>query len=51
MEGHQSADQSVQAPELVTAAHMVHPKLADGSPDMLIAGNDETGKKSATIVH
>jgi 8-hydroxy-5-deazaflavin:NADPH oxidoreductase len=34
----------VKAFNIVTAAHMVHPKLPDGIPDMLIAGNDDQAK-------
>ena len=34
----------VKAFNIITAAHMVHPTLADGSPDMLIAGNDDAAK-------
>lgn len=36
--------QVVKAFNIVTAAHMVHPKLADGTPDMLIAGDDPAAK-------
>jgi 8-hydroxy-5-deazaflavin:NADPH oxidoreductase len=34
----------VKAFNIVTAAHMVHPRLADGTPDMLIAGDDAAAK-------
>ena len=34
----------VKAFNIVTAAHMVHPRLPDGTPDMLIAGNDAAAK-------
>ena len=34
----------VKAFNIITAAHMVHPKLADGVPDMIIAGNDADAK-------
>ena len=34
----------VKAFNIVTAAHMVHPRLPDGTPDMLIAGNDAGAK-------
>ncbi|MBV8465573.1 MAG: NAD(P)-binding domain-containing protein [Burkholderiales bacterium] len=34
----------VKAFNIITAAHMVHPKLPDGTPDMLIAGNDDAAK-------
>jgi predicted dinucleotide-binding enzyme len=36
--------QVVKAFNIVTAAHMVHPRLADGTPDMLIAGDDPAAK-------
>jgi hypothetical protein len=36
--------QVVKAFNIVTAAHMVHPRLPDGTPDMLIAGNDAAAK-------
>jgi len=36
--------QVVKAFNIVTAAHMVHPRLADGTPDMLIAGDDAAAK-------
>jgi 8-hydroxy-5-deazaflavin:NADPH oxidoreductase len=38
------ASKVVKAFNIITAGHMVHPKLADGTPDMLIAGNDEAAK-------
>jgi 8-hydroxy-5-deazaflavin:NADPH oxidoreductase len=34
----------VKAFNIITAGHMVNPKLADGTPDMLIAGNDAAAK-------
>ncbi|HYL00686.1 MAG TPA: NAD(P)-binding domain-containing protein [Steroidobacteraceae bacterium] len=34
----------VKAFNIVTATHMVHPRLPDGTPDMLIAGNDAGAK-------
>jgi len=34
----------VKAFNIVTAAHMVHPQLPDGTPDMMIAGNNEDAK-------
>jgi 8-hydroxy-5-deazaflavin:NADPH oxidoreductase len=34
----------VKAFNTVTAAHMVHPHLPDGTPDMFIAGDDEQAK-------
>jgi hypothetical protein len=36
--------QVVKAFNIVSAAHMVHPRLPDGTPDMLIAGNDAAAK-------
>jgi 8-hydroxy-5-deazaflavin:NADPH oxidoreductase len=36
--------QVVKAFNIVTATHMVRPHLADGTPDMLIAGNDAAAK-------
>jgi predicted dinucleotide-binding enzyme len=36
--------QVVKAFNIVTAAHMVHPRLTDGTPDMLIAGDDAGAK-------
>ncbi|MBI2771108.1 MAG: NAD(P)-binding domain-containing protein [Burkholderiales bacterium] len=35
----------VKAFNIITAAHMVNPKLPDGVPDMFIAGNDEAAKR------
>jgi predicted dinucleotide-binding enzyme len=35
----------VKAFNIVTAAHMVHPRLPDGTPDMFIAGNDPAAKQ------
>lgn len=34
----------VKAFNIITAAHMVHPHLPDGTPDMFIAGNDAAAK-------
>ena len=34
----------VKAFNTVTATHMVHPHLPDGTPDMFIAGNDDQAK-------
>jgi len=34
----------VKAFNIITVAHMVHPKLPDGQPDMFIAGNDASAK-------
>jgi len=36
--------QVVKAFNIVTAVHMVHPHLPDGTPDMFIAGNDDKAK-------
>ena len=36
--------QVVKAFNIITAAHMVHPHLPDGVPDLLIAGNDAQAK-------
>ncbi len=38
------ASQVVKAFNIITTAHMVHPQLPDGQPDMFIAGNDEAAK-------
>ena len=35
----------VKAFNIVTAAHMLNPKLAEGTPDMFIAGDDAAAKK------
>jgi predicted dinucleotide-binding enzyme len=37
----------VKAFNTITFAHMVKPRLPDGTPDMLIAGNDEGAKRDA----
>ncbi len=34
----------VKAFNIIAAAHMVHPKLPGGTPDMIIAGNDAAAK-------
>lgn len=34
----------VKAFNIITAGHMVQPQLAEGTPDMFIAGNDEAAK-------
>lgn len=34
----------VKAFNIITATHMVHPQLPDGTPDMLIAGDDPAAK-------
>jgi len=36
--------QVVKAFNIITAGHMVHPHLPDGTPDMFIAGNDASAK-------
>jgi len=36
--------QVVKAFNIITAGLMVHPRFADGTPDLLIAGNDERAK-------
>ncbi len=42
----------VKAFNIITASHMVHPKLADGTPDMFIAGNDDQAKSQvAALLH
>lgn len=42
----------VKAFNTITASHMVHPQLADGTPDMFIAGNDEAAKAQvAALLH
>jgi predicted dinucleotide-binding enzyme len=42
----------VKAFNIITAGHMVHPQLADGTPDMFIAGNDEAAKAQvAELLH
>lgn len=40
----------VKAFNIITAGHMVQPKFADGTPDMLIAGNDEAAKASVGAI-
>lgn len=35
----------VKAFNIISSAHMVRPRLADGTPDMFIAGNDEGAKR------
>ena len=40
----------VKAFNTITAAHMVNPKLADGVPDMFIAGNDEAAKREVAHI-
>jgi 8-hydroxy-5-deazaflavin:NADPH oxidoreductase len=42
----------VKAFNIITAAHMVHPHLPDGTPDMFIAGDDAVAKQRvAGIIH
>lgn len=40
----------VKAFNTITAGHMVNPKLADGVPDMFIAGNDEAAKRDVSRI-
>lgn len=40
----------VKAFNIITANHMVNPKLADGVPDMLIAGNDTSAKEAVSKI-
>jgi predicted dinucleotide-binding enzyme len=40
----------VKAFNIITAAHMVHPHLPDGTPDMLIAGNDGGAKSEVAAL-
>jgi len=40
----------VKAFNTVSASIMINPKLEDGDPDLLIAGNDESAKKSVTEI-
>src|SRR5215469_4881762 len=40
----------VKAFNIVTAAHMVHPHLADGAPDMWIAGDDAAAKAQVSEI-
>lgn len=40
----------VKAFNIITASHMVHPKLADGQPDMFIAGNDTAAKQQVAAL-
>lgn len=40
----------VKAFNIITAAHMVHPKLSEGTPDMIIAGNDATAKEELDAI-
>ena len=42
--------QVVKAFNIVGAPHMVHPALPGGSPDMFIAGDDETAKAAVTDI-
>ena len=40
----------VKAFNIVTAAHMLHPHLPDGTPDMLIAGDDAPAKQRVSEI-
>lgn len=40
----------VKAFNIITAQHMVHPKFADGTPDMIIAGNDAAAKEEVAAI-
>jgi predicted dinucleotide-binding enzyme len=40
----------VKAFNIISAAHMVHPKLPDGTPDMIIAGNDAAAKAEVNAI-
>jgi len=40
----------VKAFNIITAAQMVHPSFKDGTPDMLIAGDDAAAKAQVTEV-
>jgi predicted dinucleotide-binding enzyme len=40
----------VKAFNTITAAHMVKPRLPDGTPDMFIAGNDDTAKREVSRI-
>jgi predicted dinucleotide-binding enzyme len=40
----------VKAFNIITAAHMVQPALADGEPDMFIAGNDAGAKTEVAAI-
>ncbi len=40
----------VKAFNTITATHMVHPRLPDGTPDMLIAGNDAEAKAQVSAL-
>ena len=40
----------VKAFNIITAGHMVHPKFADGTPDMIIAGNDVAAKEEVAAL-
>jgi predicted dinucleotide-binding enzyme len=44
------ASKVVKAFNTVTAAHMVQPHLPDGTPDMFIAGDDESAKAEVTQI-
>jgi predicted dinucleotide-binding enzyme len=40
----------VKAFNIIAAAHMVHPKLPGGTPDMIIAGNDAAAKADVDAI-
>jgi len=40
----------VKALNIITSSHMVHPKLPDGTPDMIIAGNDAAAKAAVDAI-
>jgi hypothetical protein len=40
----------VKAFNIISANHMVHPKFADGTPDMIIAGNDAAAKEEVAAI-
>jgi len=44
------ASKVVKAFNTVTAAHMVQPRLPDGTPDMFIAGDDDQAKAEVTQI-
>ena len=44
------ASKVVKAFNTVTAAHMVQPRLPDGTPDMFIAGDDDQAKAKVTEI-
>ncbi len=40
----------VKAFNTITASHMVHPRMSEGTPDMLIAGNDVDAKAQVSAL-